>query len=120
MNDVTVTDAITSVVVETGNVVEISETNNQVTIADKTNLTVTQTTNSVSIENVENKVEVLSTAIEVVSVGTQGPQGPSGTGTSAIGGKDVPTSAPSDGDFIVFSSSSDEFVYTQEIDAGTY
>ena len=63
MNDVTVTDAITSVVVETGNVVEISETNNQVTIADKTNLTVTQTTNSVSIENVENKVEVLSTAI---------------------------------------------------------
>lgn len=118
MNDVTVTDSITSVVVETGNVVEISETNNQVTIADKTNLTVTQTTNSVSIQNVENKVEVLSTAIEVVSVGVQGPQGPSGT--SAIGGKDVPTSAPSDGDLIVFSSSSDEFVYTQEIDAGTY
>ncbi len=118
MNDVTVTDSITSIVVETGNVVEISETNNQVTIADKTNLTVTQTTNSVSIQNVENKVEVLSTAIEVVSVGAQGPQGPSGT--SAIGGKSVPTSAPSDGDFIVFSSSSDEFVYTQEIDAGTY
>tara|TARA_B100000963_G_C22573892_1_gene647437 strand:+ start:1095 stop:1451 length:357 start_codon:yes stop_codon:yes gene_type:complete len=118
MNDVTVTDSITSVVVETGNVVEISETNNQVTVADKTNLTVTQTTNSVSIENVENKVEVLSTAIEVVSVGAQGPQGPSGT--SAIGGKDVPTSAPSDGDFIVFSNSSDEWVYTQEIDAGTY
>ena len=118
MNDVTVTDSVTSVVVETGNVVEISETNNQVTIADKTNLTVTQTTNSVSIQNVENKVEVLSTAIEVVSVGTQGQQGPSGTST--IGGKGVPTSAPSDGDFIVFSSSSDEFVYTQEIDAGTY
>jgi hypothetical protein len=93
MNDVTVVDSVTSVVVETGNVVEISETN-------------------------KNKVEVLSTAIEVVSVGTQGPQGPSGTST--IGGKGVPTSAPSDGDFIVFSSSSDEFVYTQEIDAGTY
>ena len=118
MNDVTVTDSITSIVVETGNVVEISETNNQVTIADKTNLTVTQTTNSVSIQNVENKVEVLSTAIEVVSVGTQGPQGPSGA--TVIGGKAVPTTAPSDGDLIAFDSASDEFVYTLEIDAGTY
>ena len=118
MNDVTVTDSVTSVVVETGNVVEISETNNQVTIADKTNLTVTQTTNSVSIQNVENKVEVLSTAIEVVSVGTQGPQGVSGTST--IGGKAVPTTAPTDGHFLTFDASSDEFVFTLEIDAGTY
>ena len=121
MNDVTVTDSITSVVVETGNVVEISETNNQVTIADKTNLTVTQTTNSVSIQNVENKVEVLSTAIDVVSVGTQGPQGPQGaSGTSTIGGKAVPTTAPTDGHFLTFDASSDEFVFTLEIDAGTY
>lgn len=118
MNEVTVTGTTNSIAVEKGNVVEVAQTSNSVTIADGNSVTVQQTTNTASIQNIENNVEVLTTAIEVVSVGAQGPQGPSGT--SSIGGKDVPTSAPSDGDFIVFSSSSDEFVYTQEIDAGTY
>ena len=118
MNEVTVTGTTNSIAVEKGNVVEVAQTSNSVTIADGNSVTVQQTTNTASIQNIENNVEVLTTAIEVVSVGAQGPQEPSGT--SSIGGKDVPTSAPSDGDFIVFSSSSDEFVYTQEIDAGTY
>ena len=118
MNEVTVTGTSKSIAVEKGNVVEIAQTANTVTVADGNAITVQQTNNTVSLQNVQNNVEVLSTNIDVVSVGTQGPQGPSGT--SSIGGKDVPTSAPSDGDFIVFSNSSDESVYTQEIDAGTY
>ena len=118
MNEVTVTGTTNSIAVEKGNVVEVARTFNAVTIADGTSVTVQQTGNTVSLQNVENNVEVLSTAIEVVSVGAQGPQGPSGTST--IGGKSVPTSAPADGNLIAFDSSSDAFVYTLEIDAGTY
>ena len=118
MNEVTVTGTTNSIAVEKGNVVEVAQTSNSVTIADGNSVTVQKTSNTVSIQNVENSVEVLSTAIDVVSVGVQGPQGPAGT--SSIGGKDVPTSAPSDGHFLVFSNSSDEWVYTFEIDAGTY
>ena len=118
MNDVILTGTTNSIAVEAGNTVEIAQTLNSVTISDSTSVSVEETTNTVSIPNVSMNVEILSTNIEVVSVGTQGPQGPSGPST--IGGKDLPTSAPSDGDMIKFSSSSDEFVYTQEIDAGTY
>ena len=118
MNDVILTGTSNSIAVEAGNTVEIAQTLNSVTISDSTSVSVQETTNTVSIPNVSMNVEILSTNIEVVSVGTQGPAGPSGTST--IGGKDLPTSAPSDGDMIKFSSSSDEFVYTQEIDAGTY
>lgn len=118
MNEVTVTGTSKSIAVEKGNVVEIAQTANTVTVANGNAITVQQTNNTVSLQNVQNNVEVLSTNIDVVSVGTQGPQGPSGTST--IGGKAVPTTAPSDGNLIVFDSASNEFVYTLEIDAGTY
>ena len=118
MNEVTVTGTSKSIAVEKGNVVEIAQTANTVTVADGNAITVQQTNNTVSLQNVQNNVEVLSTNIDVVSVGTQGPQGPSGA--TVIGGKAVPTTAPTDGHFITFDASSDEFVFTLEIDAGTY
>lgn len=37
-----------------------------------------------------------------------------------IGTKDTPTTAPSNGDLIKFSTADDAWVYSQEIDAGTY
>jgi hypothetical protein len=37
-----------------------------------------------------------------------------------IGTKGTPTTAPSDGDLIKFSTADDAWVYSQEIDAGTY
>lgn len=118
MNDVILTGQTNSIAVSGGNTVEIAQTLNSVTIADSTSVTVQETANTVSIADVAMNVEIISTNIDVVSVGAQGPQGPSGTAT--IGGKNLPTSAPSDGDMLKFSSSSDEFVYSQEIDAGTY
>lgn len=118
MNDVILTGTSNSIAVEAGNTVEIAQTLNSVTIADSTSVTVQETSNTVSIPNVSMNVEIISTNIDVVSVGVQGPAGPSGTST--IGGKDVPTTAPSDGDFLEFNSASDEWVYTQEIDAGTF
>ena len=121
MNDVILTGTSNSIAVEAGNTVEIAQTLNSVTIADSTSVTVQETSNTVSIPNVSMNVEIISTNIDVVSVGVQGPQGIQGpSGTAQIGGKDLPTTAPSDGDMIKFSSASDEFVYSQEIDAGTF
>jgi len=76
-------------------------------MSDKT-VTVVETTNSVNIT---------STQLEVVSVGTQGPPGP-----TQIGGEDLPSAQtpPSDGDMLKYDAASGEWVYTQEIDAGTY
>lgn len=76
-------------------------------MSDKT-VTVIETTNSAVIG---------STQLEVVSVGTQGPAGP-----TSVGGKNLPNvdNPPSDGDLLVYDSATDAWVYTQEIDAGTY
>lgn len=76
-------------------------------MSDKT-VTVLETTNSVNI---------VSTQLEVVTVGTQGPAGP-----SLIGGKGIPSASnpPSDGDLLRYNSSTDVWEFTQEIDAGTY
>jgi len=76
-------------------------------MSDKT-VTVIETTNDVSIQ---------STSLEVVSVGTQGPAGP-----TQIGGEDLPSAQnpPSDGDLLKYDAASGAWVYTQEIDAGTY
>jgi hypothetical protein len=115
MNDVILTGQTNSIAVSGGNTVEIAQTLNSVIISDSTSVTVKETANTVSIADVALNVQIISTNIDVVSVGTQGP-----SGTATIGGKDLPTATPSDGDMIKFSSASDEFVYTQEIDAGTY
>jgi hypothetical protein len=74
-------------------------------MSDKT-VTIVETTNSAVIGQV---------TIEVVSVGTQGPAGP-----NTISGKDLPSTTPSDGDLLRYNATSDEWEFTQEIDAGTY
>ena len=76
-------------------------------MSDKT-VTVIETTNQAVIGN---------TQLEVVSVGTQGPAGP-----TQIGGEDLPSAQnpPSDGDLLKYDAASGSWVYTQEIDAGTY
>ena len=74
-------------------------------MSDKT-VTVVETTNSAVIN---------ATTIEVVSVGTQGPAGP-----TQIGTKNLPTTIPTDGVFVQYDESSGAWIYTSEIDAGTY
>ena len=72
---------------------------------------------TVTIVETTNEAIIDATTVEVVSVGTQGPAGP-----SLIGGKGIPSSEtpPTDGDLLVYSSSSGAWEFTQEIDAGTY
>jgi len=72
---------------------------------------------TVTIVETTNEAIIDATTVEVVSVGTQGPAGP-----NTIGGKGLPNSetAPTDGDLLKYSSSSDRWEFTQEIDAGTY
>lgn len=76
-------------------------------MSDKTVIIVEQT----------NEAVIGSTAIEVVSVGTQGPAGP-----NQIGGQDLPAfeNNPNDGDLLKYDATLDRWVYTQEFDAGTY
>jgi|TARA_R100000455_G_C6180887_1_gene58773 hypothetical protein len=64
-------------------------------------------------------VEVTPVRVEVVTVGIQGPRGPSGS--QELGGKLVTlTDTPVNGDLLVFNSQTDEWVFTTEVDAGTY
>jgi len=68
--------------------------------------------------NQENKeITISSTALEVVTVGTQGPAGP-----SLIGGKPIPgqNTPPTDDQLLQYDATTDAWVFTNEIDAGTF
>lgn len=72
---------------------------------------------TVVILETTNQAVIGATAIEVVSVGTQGPAGP-----NQIGGQGLPelTQELSDGDFLKYDAVTGRWVYTQEFDAGTF
>jgi len=66
----------------------------------------------------DSKEAVINTTrLEVVTVGTQGPAGP-----SLIGGKPIPgaINPPTDDALLQYDETQDAWVYTKEIDAGTY
>jgi hypothetical protein len=66
----------------------------------------------------DSKEAVINTTrLEVVTVGTQGPAGP-----SLIGGKPIPgeLNPPTDDALLQYDETQDAWVYTKEIDAGTY
>ena len=73
---------------------------------------------TVTITEDGKTVTIDSAALSVVSVGTQGPRGPSGSAT--IGGKSVESGTPQNDEILMFNATSDEFEFTTEIDAGTY
>lgn len=62
-----------------------------------------------------NNVEVSTSTVQVVSVGTQGPAGP-----NSIGDYGLPQGVPNEGEFIVFDDNTDTFVYTNTLDSGTF
>ena len=79
-------------------------------------VTVLQNTNKVTIQQTSNTVSVGDAAANVVSVGVQGPAGP-----QAIGGKALPTAAPtSDDTLLIYDATTDAFVYTTTLDSGTF
>jgi len=83
-------------------------------MSDKT-VEILEQNKSVSITEDGSTVIIDSAALSVVSVGTQGPAGP-----NKLGGKNVTNDTVSDGDLLRYSSTSDVWEFTQEIDAGTY
>ena len=83
-------------------------------MSDKT-VEVLEQNKTVTITEEGNTVTIDSASLSVVSVGTQGPAGP-----NKLGGKDVTNDTVSDGDLLRYSSSSDDWEFTQEIDAGTF
>jgi hypothetical protein len=74
--------------------------------------------NQVTVSEDGQTAVIQNDVIEVISVGIQGPRGPSGVNT--IGGKQVQDDTPLNNEILIFNASSDEFEFTTEIDAGTY
>jgi len=70
---------------------------------------------TVTIVENTNTAVINQTALEVVSVGTQGPAGP-----NTIGGSGLPSGTAEDGDMLRYNASTEQWEFTQEIDAGTY
>ncbi len=85
-------------------------------MSDKT-VEIIEQNKSVTVQQDGQTVVIDEATIQVVSVGTQGPAGP-----SLIGGKGIPSASnpPSDGDLLRYDSATDVWAFTQEIDAGTY
>ena len=73
-------------------------------MSDRNTVTINETNRTVTIED-GNTVTVLQNEIEVASVGVQGP-----SGIASIGGKAVPTAAPTDDDLIIFDATQDAFI----------
>lgn len=69
----------------------------------------------VTVTEVKPTVTITETGVRVASVGVQGPRG-----DMVIGGKQTPFIAPSDNDLLIFNANQDKWVYTQEVDAGTF
>lgn len=76
---------------------------------------INQVSNKIVIEDTGTTVSVDASTVKVVSVGTQGPAGP-----NSIGGFGLPQGTPTEGQFIVFDDTTDNFVYTSTLDSGTF
>lgn len=85
-------------------------------MSDKT-VEIVEQNKTITVQEDGNTVVIDEAVLSIVSVGTQGPAGP-----SLIGGKGIPsvTDAPSDGDLLRYNAVTDVWEFTQEIDAGTY
>ena len=85
-------------------------------MSDKT-VEIVEQNKTVTVQEDGSTVVIDEAVVNVVSVGTQGPAGP-----SLVGGKGIPSASnpPSDGDLLRYNSSTDVWEFTQEIDAGTY
>ena len=70
---------------------------------------------TVTIVTNTNTAVINQTALEVVTVGTQGPAGP-----NSLGGKGLQSGTAADGDMLRYNASTEQWEFTQEIDAGTY
>jgi len=75
------------------------------------------TDKTVTIVQDSKEAVINTTRLEVVTIGTQGPTGP-----SLIGGKPIPgaTTPPTDDQLLKYDATTDAWVFTDEIDAGTY